>query len=242
MNINVALYAHLLILFAYAVNAGTYSLKFFSSTDKTIFYSITVNGVTSATTELEVTSPGSNWINFSASPGDTLSVLVHPETGFGFGLYYIVTNRPNGGGTQLYDSRVTSFTPVNVCPSGETSCSFGMVAGADTWGASTADIYINDVYLATFGGSGINFEVSPGDLIRIDFFYISFFTDVYYVLNYSDHQNIWYYNAFGENTLINNPLRSPFGTPYYPITQEQSDAFAVVIGAGKENLVWFPRE
>jgi len=156
-----------------------------------------------------------------------------------FGLYYTINNRADGTGSQIYDSRSNTFTPVNTC-AGPGVCSVKLTGV--NFQNSRANVYVNgQVVITNFDGTFQFFDVYPQNSIRIDFTYDSSTQNVFYFLE-TDVYNNWYYNSYGQNTLISKVPRSPTGGLFYPITQEQSEIFAILIGTGKENLLWFPRE
>jgi hypothetical protein len=141
----------LLIAFVSIINAGTYSIKFFSTNTQNIGYDITVNGVViSSVTNFEIQSPSSDWIVFTASPGDSLNVKITDVSYDSFGLSYLINNEANGGGTQIYDSKSNTFTPTNTCLVGPCTDTINGV----NFQQSSAIIYVNGVaVISDFNGT-----------------------------------------------------------------------------------------
>jgi hypothetical protein len=242
---------HLFFIYLVALNickftagtssSGTYSLQFRSSVVQSVEYIVTVNDVM-ASAGIEGTNPTSSWIDFSALPGDVISVLL-PYINSPYAFYYVVNNAAGGGGTDIYDSRATIFTPVNTCT--ESLCEY-MIIGSN-FGSSSGNVYVNNVLVVdNFTGAQQNFNLSAGDSIRIEFSYDAGNTEISYNFGPSDSEEatFWFYNAYGTNTLITNPVvnpnRPPFGGNYYPITSEQVSTFASTIGSGNQNSIWVP--
>jgi hypothetical protein len=231
------MYNHIFIYLALfticcATISATYSIRFFTTSTQDANYQITVNGVEGPDSSAFVPSPYSAWINFGASPGDVVSIKM---IGAPF-VSYVVNDGPNGSGTQLYDSTSTTFPPLNTCTG---TCEVEILGNA--FEGSTCNVYVNnELVLENYDGGQIGtFTVSAGDLILIKLTHAGGSTDLRYNLHSdgSEIYNEWYYNAFGFNTLIINPARTPFGGPYYPITSEQIASFARSIGSGKQNSV-----
>lgn len=225
----------LLIAFVSIINAGNYSIKFFSTNTQNIGYDITVNGVViSSVTNFEIQSPSSDWIVFTASPGDSLNVKITDVSYDSFGLSYLINNEANGGGTQIYDSKSNTFTPTNTCLVGPCTDTINGV----NFQQSSAIIYVNNVaVISDFDGSEREFTYYPEDLLRIVFTFDSNVNFVFYFLELDGSFNNWYYNSNGQNTRIpnpsnSNPSRSPFGGPYYPITTEEIESFALSTSPG----------
>lgn len=228
----------ILVLFAFTwtINAGSYSIKFLTSLDQSIWYNIVVNGmVISSVTDFAIQSPSSDWINFAASPTDSLNVeIVGLESYNAFTLSYLINNGANGGGTQIFDSKINTFIPTKACLVGP--CTDTITGTA--FQQSSAIIYVNNVaVISDFNGSERTFTYNPEDLIRIVFTFDSNTNEVSYMLLNTNTMttNSWYYNSFGQMASIpniSNPTRSPFGGPYYSITAEEIESFAISTSSG----------
>jgi hypothetical protein len=219
--------------------ASSYSIQFLSQESRDITFQITVNGIAGLEKTISLESPSSDWFSFAASPGDTLSVNLPSYSGSNQ-FSYVINNRANGGGAEIYDSTSTTFTPVNVCQVG--TCRFGIYG--IHFANDTANVYANDTLVLSnyIGGTVEEFDVQADDLIRIEFNYVDGI-DVYYTLyNSGAFINTWTYNACGINTQIYNsiygPNRGPFGGSLYPITAEQSAEFASTLASGSQNSAW----
>jgi hypothetical protein len=219
--------------------SGTYSIQFHSSVEQDIDYEVFVNGESVATGSQVY--PNSGWIDFNVLSNDVISVAIPSFPTDPYAFYYVVHNEAGGGGSEIYDSRSTTYFPVNTCESG--SCE---VLLFDTnFGSSTGNLYVNDqLVVENFTGGVPNyFTINSGDSIRIVFTYVGGSTYIYYYLEIrGSDPNYWFYNAYGMNALIPNiiinPDRPPFGGQYYPITSEQASSFASTIGGGHQNSVW----
>jgi hypothetical protein len=228
-----------------ATGSGKYSIQFFSTVAQGVQFQITVNGVTGSTITVPETSPNSIWTDFEATAGDVLSVKilsVYQNAGFS----YVINNQADGAGTQIYDSKTTTFTPVNTCPENEI-CNYEIYGGY--FEGSTANFYVNNVLvLQNYDGiTRENLNISAGASIRIVFTYGGVGEYMYCFINNRDifdGINRWFYNSYGTNTLIPGltvyPNPPPFGGQYYPITSEQVSAFAIKIGGGFRKYLWIP--
>jgi hypothetical protein len=221
-------------------SSSYYSIQFYTNESEIqeITYQITINEIPGDQTNLSFNSPGSRWIDFVAAPGDTLSVYLVEFGSPNFS--YVIYNGANGQGSKIYDSTSTTFTPLNTCTSG--TCIWS-IYGASSFRTNTANVYVNNMLVLSDydGNANQEFNVNVNDSIRIVFDYVSGVS--YYFLSYNEGSyNYWQYDAFGQNTFVYNPVpnvsRSPFGGQLYPITNEQSSAFAITIGAG--NSTWIP--
>jgi hypothetical protein len=222
-------------------SSETYSIQFRSSTDQNVGYEVFVSGVSVASGSQVY--PNSGWIDFNVLSDEVISVKITTFPTDPYALYYVVHNGPGGGGSEIYDSRSTTFFPVNTCESG--SCEVALFN--NNFGSSTGNVYVNDQLIVEnfTGGTENYFTINSGDSIRIVFTYAGGDTQiVYFIQIRGSDPNFWFYNAYGTNSLIHgstiNPNRPPFGGQYYPITSEQVSSFANIIGGGKQNSVWIP--
>jgi hypothetical protein len=219
--------------------SGTYSAQILSEIDQNVNYGIVVNNAIAASGQTLATSDTA-WINFTAKRGDEVNINLSGITS-SFSLYYVVNNAANGGGTEIYNSNSTTWTPVNPCT--DQACEYE-ITGPDDYEQNKAEFYVNEVLVYTYeGGAGQSFIVGVGDLIRVDFTFNGENSQTGY--GFGTEQagyNYWFYNSFGESTRINNPAldRTPFGGFYSPITEEQVREFAVTVGSGKQNSAWIP--
>jgi hypothetical protein len=228
-----------------ATGSGRYSIQFFSTTVQGTSFQIALNGVAGSTITVPETSPNSPWISFDAAEGDVLSVRILSLTEEAYlGFFYVINNQADGAGTQIYDSKTTTFTPVNTCPENEI-CNY--VIYGDRFDGSLANFYVNNVLvLQNYDGTTReNLNIAADASIRVVFTYGGVGDDIYYYFNNQripGDYNFWAYNAFGTNTIIPNtainPDRPPFGGQYYPITNEEASSFASTIGGGHQNSVF----
>lgn len=226
-------------------DSGLYSIQFFSILEQSVQFQVTVNGITGSIIEVPETSPNSLWTNFSAFPGDDLSVkLVHLDAPRG--LSYVINNGATGGGSQIYDSKTTTFRPVNTCPENEI-CEYRLYG--NNFAGSTANLYVDNILvLQNFNATTVEYlNIAAGATITIVLTYGGTGDDMYYYINnisFGDEDNGWLYNSFGINSVIPNPIinpnRPPFGGQYYPITSEQISSIAHSIGGGNQNSEWIP--
>lgn len=228
---------------AISSGSGQYSIQFVSIQEQDVAFQVTVNGVTASPVTASAKEIDSPWTNFSAYPNDILSIEIL-DVEYSTGISYRVNNGADGAGIEIYDSRITTFTPVNTCPDTISACEMQIYAPFLT--GSTADFYINDtLVLQNFNGSSVEYlNVNYGDSIKVVFSYGGETEGAFYSITIVDIYNTWIYNGFGKNTLIDNPAinpqKSPFGGSLYPITQSKSRAFAILIGAGKQGTEWRP--
>lgn len=225
--------AFVLVIFSYiSLVCGTYSLQFSLGSNTYVMYEININEVPAYDT-----TDNTNWINFDASPGDTLKIVIL-EYDAPFDLSYVVNNGADGSGTNIYNSTSTTFTPFNSCT--ENDCQIQI--DSTDFQNNIANVYVNNVLtVENYSGTVQTFYANVDDTIRVEFTYVEG-SDIKYTLYFTQLgvDNYWYYNAFGSNTIIYNPnlRRGPFGGLLYPITSEQSSEFAKTIGAGMQKAKW----
>jgi len=221
------------LLISSASCASTYSMQITAELGQTVTFQITVNGVTQTFSSIPVPTSGSEWINFAAAYGDNIRVQFIGWVGSASNnrFSYVINNGPDGSGTQIYNSRSATYTPVNICTIG--TCQY-RIEGVRLDG-STVNVFVNGrIVIENFDGSADQFfTVKAGDVIKTVYTYGGGALNALSILYLNDFRNLYIYNAFGENAQIYS--RSPFGGYMYPITQEQTSAFATTIGAGKQN-------
>lgn len=185
--------------------------------------------------------PGATpWQNFGATETDSIDVVSFTNSFFDF--YYLINNGPNGGGNTFYDSRSTTFRPINLCD--ESSCAFDIRNFISQWGNSTANVYVNnELVIENYNGVGMSpFNAGKDDAIRVDFtFGGGVETQVAYGIQVSSSPILWLYDSYGSGAVVQRyiapvlPDKSPTGGRIYPITQEQASNFAILLGAGNTN-------
>jgi hypothetical protein len=227
------LFLCLFSLFLITTTNGLYSIKFFSSVDQTLQFSITVNGVSTSYAKA-VTSPSSGWIDFAAAPGDTLSVKMDSLPSDLFSISYLIKSGPRGSGLLVYDSKINVYTPVNACT--QETCTGSITTYSFT--DSSLNLYINNTeVLNDFKGTS-TFPITLDDSIRIQFNYGGQDLQPFYkIITSGAIGSFWFYDAYGSNAQIANPLLSPFGGRLSPITQLQSQLFAESFGP---STIWVP--
>jgi hypothetical protein len=218
-------------------NSGKYSIQLTSELDRHVWFNIIVNGETQTFSEIPVPTTGSEWLDFSASYGDNIKVEI---TGWTSSLpspkfSYVINNGPGGNGRLIYNSKSTTYTPVNFCTSG--TCQY-KIEGFNFDG-STVDVLVNGkVVIANFDGSAEQFfSVNAGDVIKVVFTYVGGIYSLYF-LWLGARRNFYIYNALGENAQIYS--YSPSGGYMYPISQENVSEFATSIGAGTQSNGFIP--
>jgi hypothetical protein len=137
--------------------SGTYSIQFHSSVEQDIDYEVFVNGESAATGSQVY--PTSAWIDFGALLDDVINVQITTFPDDFFTLYYVVYNGAGGSGTKIYDSRSTTYFPVNTCEL--ESCEVTLYKSS--FGDSTGNLYVNNqLVVEDFTGGQENFfTVNP---------------------------------------------------------------------------------
>jgi hypothetical protein len=219
-------------------NSGTYSIQLIAELEQTVSFNIIVNGETQTFSAIHVPNTGTEWLDFSASYGDNIKVEFFRWIGDASTnrFSYVINNRPGGSGRLIYNSKSTTYTPVNFCTSG--TCQY-QIQGVNFDG-STVDVFVNGkVVIANFDGSADQFfSVNAGDVIKIVFTYAGGLIYAYYLLWLGSLRNFYIYNTLGEEAQIYS--YSPSGGYMYPISQENVSEFATSIGAGTQSNGFIP--
>jgi hypothetical protein len=234
----ISLFSLMRSVWATSPNSGKYSIQLTAELEQTVSFRIIVNGETQTFSAIHVPNTGSEWLNFSASYGDNIRVDILSWTisASRNRFSYVISNGPNGSGRVIYNSKSTTFTPVNYCTSG--TCQY-RIEGINFEG-STVDVFVNGKNVITNfdGGADQFFSVNAGDIIKTVFTYAGGRLDIYFFIYIGDLYNRYVYNAFGQEAQIYS--YSPSGGYMYPISQENVSEFATSIGAGTQSNGFIP--
>jgi hypothetical protein len=234
----ISLFSLMRSVWATSPNSGKYSIQLTAELEQTVSFNIIVNGETQTFSAIPVPNTGTEWLDFSASYGDNIRVDILSWTisASRNRFSYVISNGPGGSGRVIYNSKSTTFTPVNYCTSG--TCQY-RIEGVNLDG-STVDVFVNGkVVIANFDGSADQFfSVNAGDVIKTVFTYAGGRRNVLSILWFGDIRNLYVYNAFGEDAQIYS--YSPSGGYMYPISQENVSEFATSIGAGTQSNGFIP--